>query len=369
MKKLNKSIAILLALACTAGALASCAKKTESKPSVSTPPITSELPAEEPSSLQTNELAPIIPEGYEDMTKENAVSLYLDASERTDSLTSFAAELDITKELYAHEFVKSSTAQTRVAVSTAEALSLHNSYGNTITLYDSSTVEESRSLYYSDGTMYMADVEGKKEYYPLSEEDAQSLASSYSNVALEFPSEIFAESVVTRNESDTSVMALTAVENITDLISTFTADDLSIYYTPVSDSFDITYSDEALLGFTVNKNGCFDRMTIEYMIYFTHSMGEGSARMTVDVRFVDNDGTVEITAPDSLDEYTPYLGEEEPTQDEMDAQYMEDTLALFDENNKRIPDFGQKYIECCMKYGKQAVDNIVDTFESLSSAQ
>lgn len=369
MKKLNRSISIFLALVCIAGALTSCGNKTENKPGTITPLVTSALPPEEVPVLQTNELAPIIPEGYEEMAKENAVSLYLDASEKTDSLTSFSAEFDIKRELYAHEFVRSTTAQTRVSVSAADELSLNNSYGSFVELYDSSVIESSRSLYYSEGTMYMQSVEGKKEYSPLSEEDAQKLAASYTNVSLEFPAEAFEESVVASNGGSTSVMALVPTEKVMSLVSSFTVDDLAAYYTPTSDTFDITYSEDSLLSFTVNENGCFDSMTIEYMIYFTHDMGDGSARMTVDVRFVDNDGSVEIVAPESLDGYTPYLGEEEPTQEEMEAQYMEDTLALFDENNKRVPDFAKKYTECCMKYGKAAVDNIVGTFETLSAAQ
>jgi len=305
---------------------------------------------------------------------EDAREIYSEAKEKTDSLSAFCAELDVERTFDSAASFKKDISKTVVNYDASESLKYKNEYSNLYTLNDGTEIENTAGSYFSDSLIYEKTADGKKTIYFVDEATEASLKEKYSNVAFDFPADIFEKSVITEGEK-TVVTAYPEASKIEELLQTFSGD-MNPFYTPADSGFSYEYN-QPCISFTVGNNGCFDQMTITFPVCFDHldSTTSTTAKATVDIavtlNFTDTDGEVTVEAPDDLVDYSYYDGstDDEKTQAEYEEEYMNDVMALFDSNNNKIADFNKRYAELCLKYGRAGVDSIVSTYETLSAME
>lgn len=297
---------------------------------------------------------------------EDATDIYLDAKEKTDSLNAFCAQLTTRHTFNGHEYVSEMSSVTKVNYDNSDALCISNSYNTTVSLNDGTNVTKDSSLYYKDLVIYQKNSDSEKYMSVMDESGEESMANSYSGVSLDLPSEIFKNSTVTKDKS-TIVKTEPKVDDVKDILSTFVGE-MGVYYAPLNEEFDYKYSDVEI-RLVINNDGYFSEMSIGFTVSFETSQGDKSVGIAVDVVYSDFDGDITIEEPSDLLEYTYYLGEEEKTQEQLEEEYMNEVLALYDQDNNKVEDFNTHYVELCMKYGRAAVDSIVDAFEMAKAMQ
>jgi len=109
-------------------------------------------------------------------------------------------------------------------------------------------------------------------------------------------------------------------------------------------------------------------MAVKFKATFAHSKGDAAVDMSITVDFIDPGKAVDVKAPDDLSEYVWYE-DTQKTEDELQEEFMNEVFELYDENNNPVPEYDELYLELCAKYGKEAVDSIVETFELLKATQ
>lgn len=297
---------------------------------------------------------------------EDASDIYTKAKEKTDSLKSFNAEMTINRDFVGDKdsFKDKSTIKVMVDRSEADSPVYLNTYCLEFSGNDVETKNES-STYYADSIIYQKTANGEK-YMQLT--TAESVSSQFSSVAIDIPVKAFEKSRVYVNDGLTQVVAEPKVEVVQKLLESFISG-MEAYYTPVDSAsgFNFEYSTVSL-SLDINEEGYFEKMGVEFKATFDHAEGVAAVNMKIAVDFIDPGKDVTVEEPSDLSEYTWYENVD-MTEEEWQGQMTNEVLALYDENNNPIPEYDETYLELCAKYGKEAVDSIVDTFEMLKTIQ
>ena len=288
----------------------------------------------------------------------DATGVYTAAREKTDTLVSFDATMVMSVKFDTEKATGTeSTVNVALDRRDPEAPIFYKEYNiNDLSLGK----EYVTSMYYADNVVYEKSGIGEKYMTAAS---VESVESSFESVSVELPEEIFKESEV----KEKTVKAKTDASKISQLIEGFLSG-VPTYFSSLKEdgSFEYTYS-EVSVEFATDDKGYFDYISIACSAEFDHADGHNKADISMTVTYNDPGEDVDITAPDDLSEYTWYDGSD-MTQEELEAQMMEDILALFifeDGTATRVENFDELYIIACSKYGKETVDMYVETVEML----
>lgn len=297
---------------------------------------------------------------------EDASDIYTEAKKKTDSLESFNAIMTIERDFgdESNKFNDKSTVSVKVDQSDKEAPVYLNEYRIEHSGKDVNTTEES-STYYADSVVYQKAADGSK-YKQIS--TAEAVTSQFSTVAIDIPEKAFEKSHVYKNDGLTQVVAEPEAEVVHELLESFISG-METYFTPVNseNGFSFEYSTVSL-GLDINSENYFEKMSVEFKAAFEHADGKSAVDMKITVSFIDPGKTPVIEEPEDLAEYIWYE-DVEKTEDELQEEFMNEVLALYDENNNPVPEYDELYLELCAKYGKESVDMIVETFEMLKATQ
>lgn len=295
--------------------------------------------------------------------KIDASEIYTAAKEKTDSLSSFDAVMQMSLEYDEEDLERGNESNVHIQLDRRDenAPIYYKVYNiNDVSLGQKYTT----STYYADNVVYEMSGIGEKYKTMVA---VESIMGSFESVAIELPPEIFEASEVDGNKVSTEADA----SAISGLLESFMAG-TPAYYTSVKEdgSFDYEYS-EVEVDFSTNNEGYFEYISLECTVDFDHAGGEGSADISMTVTYNDPGKDVEITPPDDLSEYTWYE-ESEKTQEELEGEMMNEILALFIFDNgtaTRVENFDELYLVACSKYGKETVDMYVETVEMFGSVK
>lgn len=291
---------------------------------------------------------------------EDMSQLYLDAKQKTDSLDSFDAvmELGLIFDADGGKKGTESVVTTKLDRSNPDSPVYYTRYAVTDIELDHEYVS---STYFADEAVYEMSAMGEKYKTPVSVEAVESL---FSGVAIDFPEAAFKKAVVDGN----SVTAKTDAASMAQLLESFTSGVDGYFTSPNADgSFDFDYS-ELTLGFVTNDEGYFTEMSVSCNVKFEHLEGSAKATLTQKITYNSPGSAVTVEAPADLGEYTPYEEVEQPSQEEMEEEFMNDIFTLYnftDGKTIRVENFDAIYAQLCAKYGKESVDTYIEYIEML----
>lgn len=297
---------------------------------------------------------------------EDASGIFTKAKKKTDSLKSFAAVMTIDRAFTDkdNKFSDKSTVNVNLDRSNEESPVYLNEY---VMEYkgDGVDTKQESSTYFADSVIYQKGVDGSK-YMQIA--TVESVNSQFSSVAIDMPAKAFEKSRVYKNDGVTQVVAEPKAKDVQTLLESFISG-METYFAPVdsADGFKFEYSTVSL-SFDVNSKGYFEMMAVKFKATFAHSKGDAAVDMSITVDFIDPGKAVDVKAPDDLSEYVWYE-DTQKTEDELQEEFMNEVFELYDENNNPVPEYDELYLELCAKYGKEAVDSIVETFELLKATQ
>lgn len=299
--------------------------------------------------------------GCTKVNKTDASEIYTAAKEKTDSLSSFDAVMQMSLKYHEKKVSRGTESKVRVQLDGRDEAS--PVYYKEYNINDLSLGEQyTTSMYYADNVVYESSAIGEKYKTQVS---LESISGSFDSVAVDIPAEAFSSCEVNGN----IVKTKTDISKVEGLMESFLSG-TSTYYTPVSENSEFDYDFSKVdIAFSTDDNGYFGYISLACSVEFDHAEGKGGADISMTVTYNDPGKDVEVTEPEDLSEYTWYESEDK-TQEELEGEMMEEILALFDfEDGKatRVENFDELYIIACSKYGKESVDMYVETVEMLGS--
>ena len=296
-----------------------------------------------------------------DTPKTDVSQTYTQAKEKTDSLTSFDATMNVDVKYTTGDSVAGnrSVVHTQLDRRDPEAPVYYNKYD--INDYGDGK-NYSSSTYYADNVVYEMSAIGEKYMMKVA---VESIESAFANVAIDIPADVFKQAVV----KDDKVSVTTEAENISELSESFLAGVTNSYSSVNGDGeFDFDYSDVAI-EFATDDNGYFEYISISYSADFAALEGDSHVDVSLNMTYNDPGKDVDIVPPDDLSEYTWYE-EDQKTQEELEGEMMEEILAMFifeDGKATRVENYDELYAIACSKYTKETVDMYVQTIEVFGS--
>ncbi len=290
--------------------------------------------------------------------KKDMSGTYTEAKEKTNALSSYDITMETIMKFSSGDKVYGTDSEIEMKLDRRnEASPVYSKEYEITDLYSKFTYNSSE--YYESGVLYSLSADGQKYKYATT---AESVTSSFSSVALDVPEGAFKSAQV----KDEEVIAKVDGKDYSDFLSTF-INGTSMYFEPVNQdkSFSYKFSD-AVLSFELEDNGYLEYTALKYSAEFAHKGGNATVDVFLKMSFDDPGESVSVDAPKDLASYEWYE-EEELSDEEWEEQKMKDVMGLFDENNQRVKNFDELYAIYCAKYGKDAVDLIVDSMELLNS--
>lgn len=317
-----------------------------------------------------NEEAPSVQQSAEPKNTFDASKTYNDALKKTTELSSYDSVMELNVTYNDDSVISGINSVMTCTLDQTDAadpmlyysvdsydIELDNHYVNTI--------------YYDDGWMYMSTAGGDKFKQEVPGED---VVNEYSEVPqLLLPDDAFKSAY----EAGSATEARIPTSKIQDVVDDCLSGVPQYFYSVDDDNeFDFKYSD-VTISFTVSEDGYLTQASLHFTADFEHLEGKATATVDYKISYIGPGKEVTVALPEDLDTYTLYDETEAQEQDEMTQEEIdeltgimtEEVIAMYNFENgtaTRKSNFDQLYREAVEKYGKQAVDNLVDTIEMMS---
>lgn len=226
--------------------------------------------------------------------------------------------------------------------------------------YSRDETQFSYTVYDREGTRYYSD-DTQKYYEPVSADKTNHEAGRVQLPDMTFAA--FEQTVLTEKEKSSSVELTVEGERLEDVLL---AED-GLLKALLGDSLqtdESSYLDPVRVEFTVSSDGLFEAYSMSYTVHREVEGEDAPIEVSV-ISFIRQPGkAVTIEFPD----FSEYVNKADLPGNTMDGDALAALTAvlemLFDEEGKRVTNFGERYDALCIIYGEDALNAAITWYET-----